>query len=221
MYVVLKNSKIHLFVKNASAMRSSFEGLFSRRKSAAKVKSGALIRQIKQDSEQEFSRLYHVHVQELFNYGMHVCDDPEFVKSCLRELFVHVCDHRDLCEVASIKAYLFGSFRKLLIGKIHTRRFTVRVTNFSRPQVEFKPLTNDDVFADHEVSPFNNEEIIHKLTGRQAEAVFLKFYNLFSYHEVASIMDLKVATIYSLVSGTVETLRQQRRQNSWQTCWRD
>jgi DNA-directed RNA polymerase specialized sigma24 family protein len=220
--VVLKNSKIHLFAKNASAMRSSLERLFSGRKSAAKIKSEVPVRQIKQGSEQEFSRLYHGHVQELFKYGMHVCDDPEFVQSCLRELFVRVWEqHHDLRAVASIKSYLFGSFRKLLNEKIHTRKFTVGVANFSRPQFEFKSLTKDDVFADYKVSPFNNEQVIQRLTGRQAEAVFLKFYNLFSYHEVASIMGLKVATIYSLVSGTVEILHHQRRQNSWQICWRD
>ncbi len=193
-------------------MQSSLEFLFSRRKSAAEVNADALIRNIKQGSERAFSLLYNEHVQELFNYGMHVCDDPGFVKNCLRELFVSVWDQRhDLRVTSSVKSYLFRSFRKLLIEKILTRKFTVRVINFSRPQFKFKLLANDDVFADHVVSPFDSEQIIEGLTGRQAEAVFLKFYNTFSYDEVASIMDLNVPTIYGLVSGAIEILRQRMR----------
>jgi DNA-directed RNA polymerase specialized sigma24 family protein len=148
-------------------------------------------------------------VQELFNYGMHVSDDPDFVRSCLQKLFVHVWQQpHDSDVVPSFKAHLFRSFRKLLIEKILTRKFTVRVTNFSQPQFEFKQLTND-VFWDYGVSPFNNEQIIQGLTGRQAEAVFLKFYNRFSYHEVATIMDINLAAVYNLVSGVVEILRHQ------------
>jgi DNA-directed RNA polymerase specialized sigma24 family protein len=206
--VVLKNSEIHFLAKKASAIWSSLECLFSRRKSTHEVKSDALF-QVKQDSEHEFSQLYHVHVQELFNYGMHVCDDPAFVRSCLQKLFVHVWQQPDESGVVSpSKSHLFRSFRKLLIEKILTRKLTVRVTDFSRPQFEFKQLTND-LFSDYGVSPFNNEQIIQGLTRRQAEAVFLKFYNRFSYREVATIMDINLITVYTLVSGVVEILRHQ------------
>lgn len=193
-------------------MRSSFEFLLSKGKSADEVNEDALIRNIKQDSERAFSWLYNEHVQELFSYGMHVCDDPEFVKNCLQELFVCVWNQRhDLSVAASIKSFLFSSFRKLLIEKILTRKFKVRVSKFCPPQFEFKLLANDDVFAGHVVSRFNNGQIIQGFTGNQAEAVFLKFYITFSYHEVASIMDLKVETTYGLVSGAIEILRQRMR----------
>jgi DNA-directed RNA polymerase specialized sigma24 family protein len=198
-----------MFVKNASAMRSSLECLFSGRKSPAKGKSDAQIRQKKQDSEQQFSRLYHMHVQKLFNYGRHFCDDPEFVKRCLQEFFVRVREEHHLGIACSIRSYLFGSFRKLLIEKIHTRSFTIHVTNFPRTQFEFNPLSNEAVLADHGLSPFSDEQIIQVLTRRQAEVVFLKFNNRFSYHEVASIMDLNVSAVYSLVSGAVEICRRR------------
>lgn len=212
--MVLKNSKIQLFAKNASIMLSSLEFILtiSKRKPAAKVSNEALSRKIRQGSEHEFSRLYNVHVQELFNYGMHTCDDPEFVKSCLQELFMRVWDqHHDLGMATSVKLYLFGSFRKLLIKKIPARKFTVRVSSGSRPKFKFKLLPSDDVFADHEASNFDNEQKIQGITGYQAEALFLKIHTRFSYQEVASVMDLDVSTIYSLVSGAVEILRQQAR----------
>jgi DNA-directed RNA polymerase specialized sigma24 family protein len=200
-------------------MLSSLEFIFSisRRKPAAKVNNEAQSRKIKQGSEHEFSRLYNVHVQELFNYGMHVYDDPEFVKNCLQELFMRVWDqHRDLGPAASVKLYLFGSFRKLLVEKIPARKFTVRVISYSRPQFEFKLLPSDDVFGDHVASNFDNEQKIQGITGRQAEALFLKIHTRFSYHEVASMMDLNVSTIYSLVSRAVEILRQrEKRMSMW------
>jgi DNA-directed RNA polymerase specialized sigma24 family protein len=195
-------------------MLSSLEFIFSssRRKPAAKVNNEALGRKIKQGSEREFSRLYNVHVQELFNYGMHICDDPEFMKSCLQELFVRVWDqHHDLSVAISVKSYLFGSFRKLLSEKIPARNSIVRSITFSRRQFEFKLLPSDDVFGDHVVSNFDNEQKIQGITGRQAEALFLKIHARFSYHEVASVMGLNVSTIYNLVFASVENLRQRMR----------
>jgi RNA polymerase sigma factor (sigma-70 family) len=194
-------------------MQSSFEFLFSERKPEA-VNDDALIRNIKQGSEQAFSCLYNEHVQELFSYGMHVYDDPEFVKNCLQELFVLVWDQRsDLSVAASVKSYLFRTFRKLLIEMIFARnnKFSVRDINFFKPQFGFKRSGNHDVVSDHVVSGIENEQIIQVFTGRQAEAVFLKFYNALSYHEVAFVMDLNEATIYNLVSGAVEILRQPMR----------
>jgi RNA polymerase sigma factor (sigma-70 family) len=190
-------------------MRSSFEFLFSGRKRAA-VNDDALIRNIKQGSEEAFSWLYNEHVQELFNYGMHVCDDPEYVKNCLQELFVRVCDQRyDWSLAASVKSYLFRSFRKLLIEMISIRnKFSVHDIN---PQFGFKPSANYDVAADRLVSAIENEQIIQVFTGRQAEAVFLKFYNTLSYREVGFVMDLNEASIYNLVSGAVEILGQPMR----------
>ena len=194
-------------------MRSSFEFLSSKGKSAAAVNDEALIRNIKQGSEQAFSWLYNEHVQELFSYGMHVCDDPGFVKNCLQELFIRVWDQRhDLSVAASVKSYLFRIFRNLLIEKILALdKFSVRAINFFKPQFGFKPSTNHDVFTDRVVSATENEQRIQVLTGRQAEAVFLKFYNTLSYHEVGFVMDLHEATIYNLISSAVEILRQPMR----------
>lgn len=194
-------------------MRSSLEFLFSKGKSAAEVNDDALIRNIKQGSEQAFSWLYNEYVQELFSYGMHVCDDPEFMKNCLQELFVRVWNQRhDLSVAASVKSYLFRAFRKLLIEMIFSRnKFSGRDINFFKPQFGFKPSANHDVVTDRVVSAIENEQIIQVFTGRQAEAAFLKFYNTLSYHEVGFVMDLNEATIYNLVSGAVEILRQPMR----------
>lgn len=194
-------------------MQSTLEFQFSRRRSTTDIGDAAQIRNIKQGCEQAFSCLYNRHVQELFNYGMHACNDSEVVKNCLQELFVGVWDQRDTLGVAtSVDSYLFRSFRKLLNERILTReKFSVRVINFFQPQFEFKPVADRNVFTDRVVSAIENQQIIQGFTGLQAEAVFLKFYNTLSYHEVASVMDLNVATIYNLVSGAVEILRQRRR----------
>lgn len=187
-------------------MRSSLKFLFSMKKSVAQVDDDALIQKLKQGSKLAFSSLYDEYVQELFNYGMQVCDDAEFVKNCIKELFVHVWTQRhDLSEASSVKSYLFRSFRKLLLEKFLNRRFTVRVINFSRAEFRCRLLANNDVFSDQDLL-VDSEQLIQELAGRQAEALFLKINNRFSYHEVAFVMGLDVSTIYRLVSVSVEIL---------------
>ena len=48
---------------------------------------------------------------------------------------------------------------------------------------------------------------IRSLTKRQREAIFLKFFNELSYHEVASIMEMRVDSVYNLISKTIDILR--------------
>lgn len=149
--------------------------------------------------------LYNVHVQELFDYGMRVCDDQEVVKQCLQELFIHVWDEcPDLRVDTSTRSYLFRSFRKFLHERTPTRTFTSHLVNRARPTFAFKLFANDDVFADQVVSTFADKQRRHTLTDREAEVVFLKFHNKFSHRDVANIMDLDVVIIYNLISAAVE-----------------
>jgi len=50
---------------------------------------------------------------------------------------------------------------------------------------------------------------LQKLTKTQREVIFLKFFNDLTYLEISEIMEMRVDSIYNLVSKTIELLRKK------------
>ena len=171
----------------------------------------ALWSKLRTGNELAFSILYKRYANRLFNYGMHSCKDRDLVKDCLQELFVRLWDKRETLGVAaSVNYYLFKSFRRLLIGRmVANRKFIWPFQNEPSSVFEFIPSVEDSLIRDEQKAHQQRriKDSMHSLTKRQREAIFLKFFNELSYHEVASIMELNVDSVYNLVSKSIEILR--------------
>jgi RNA polymerase sigma factor (sigma-70 family) len=168
----------------------------------------------KKGNELAFSILYKRYVQKLFNYGMNTCKDKDLVLDCLQELFSKLWERREtVSSVGSVSFYLFKSFRRLLIAKIVAgRKFTVLggSGNF-----EFIPSVEQSLI-DEELQTQRADRLKHvikSLSKRQREVLFLKFFNELSYHEVASIMELRVDSVYNLISKAIDVLRRKLPKN--------
>lgn len=144
-------------------------------------------------SELLLSQIYNRYVQQLYNYGMHACNDCEIVKEILQELFVGVRGQREFFVTErTVRFCLFKRFRDLVIR--HCR-----------------VLKSRWLFGNAAAGPTGSErtEIICELSAPQREAILLKVYNEFSYQEVASIMNIKAEYAYTLVAQAVEILRRR------------
>lgn len=183
---------------------------------AASTRSDSLLDEnlwanLKVGNELAFSMLYKRYVNRLYSYGMHSCKDCDLVKDCLQELFARLWSKRETLGVAgSVNYYLFKSFRRLLIGKlIANRKFSLPFRGEPTSVFEFIPPTEDSIIDDeaksHQLAMLKNS--INALTKRQREAIFLKFFNDLSYHEISSIMELRVDSVYNLISKSIDVLR--------------
>lgn len=173
---------------------------------------------LKTGNELAFSVLYKRYVNRLFNYGMHSCNDRDLVKDCLQELFARLWSKRETLGVAgSVNYYLFKSFRRLLIGKlIASRKFKLPFQAEPNSVFEFIPPW-EDVLIEDESKNRKMEMLksgINALSKRQREAIFLKFFNELSYHEVSSIMELRVDSVYNLISKAIDVLRAKLKGSS-------
>lgn len=166
---------------------------------------------LKAGNELAFSLLYRRYVNRLFNYGMHSCKDRDLVKDCLQELFARLWAKRETLGVAgSVNYYLFKSFRRLLIGKlIANRKFKLPFKGDPANVLEFTPSNEDSIIEDEAKSQQFEalKASLNALSKRQREAIFLKFFNELSYHEVSSVMELRVDSVYNLISKAIDVLR--------------
>lgn len=167
----------------------------------------------KKGNDLAFSILYNKYVQRLYSYGMHSCRDKDLVLDCLQELFTLLWDRREkLSEVTCVNYYLFKSFRRLLMNRLTLgRKFLISLNDRDAYGFDFAP-SQEEALIEQEWETERNKKVrdsLHALTKRQREAVFLKFFNQLSYHEVAAIMDLHVDSVYNLISKSIDLLRKK------------
>lgn len=169
----------------------------------------------KQGNELAFTILYKRHVQRLYNYGMHTCRDKELVLDSIQELFTRLWDRREtVSSVGSVTFYLIRSIRRLLLSKIIARKkLSTLLSGNAAAVFEFMPSVEDSIIDNESQKnqAENLQKCIKALSRRQREAIFLKFFNELSYHEVAVIMDLRVDSVYNLISKAIDVLRRKLR----------
>jgi len=174
---------------------------------------------IKEDNELSFSILYKKYTKLLYSYGMQSCRDHDLVMDCLQELFASLWDNRkNSANVYAVNAYLFKSFRRLLVKKLVWRkRFSLSLENKDDRYFEIvlpveHSMENDEFEAERLAKL---SKCMGTLSKRQREALFLKFYSNLGYNDIASIMELQVDSVYNVISKALDCLRYQITTGSW------
>lgn len=166
----------------------------------------------KKGNELALSMLYKKHVQTLYNYGKHTSRDHDLVLDSIQELFSRLWVKREtLASVNSVKLYLFKSFRRTLLRHIIAKRKLLVPFLDQRTAFEFIPSFEHAMIE----GEFKEEQLrklklcIQSLTKTQREVIFLKFFNELTYVEISEIMEMRVESVYNLVSKTIELLRKK------------
>ena len=167
----------------------------------------------KKGNDLAFSILYNKYVHKLYSYGMHTCRNKDLVLDCLQELFTVLWDRREkVSDVTCVNYYLFKSFRRLLMNRLTLgKKFLISLGDRESYGFDFAPST-EELIIEEERNAERNRKLkssLNGLTKRQREAIFLKFFNQLSYHEVAAIMDLHVDSVYNLISKSIDILRKK------------
>jgi RNA polymerase sigma factor (sigma-70 family) len=164
--------------------------------------------EFKKGSESALSRLYQRHESNLYNYGVHTCNDPDLVLDCLQELFSRLWSRRQhMAYVNCVKVYLFKSFQRMLVHElVWNRKFMDKnLTEVSDliPSIE-ETLIKHEL---HTEQASRLRECIRSLTKGQREVILLRYFNNLSYAEISEVMEMQVGSVYNLASKALENLR--------------
>jgi RNA polymerase sigma factor (sigma-70 family) len=170
-----------------------------------------LWRSFRDGSEPAFATLYRTYFYVLYAYGYHIAREEELVKDCIQNLFIELWkSRRNLSDTTSIKFYLLKAMRRKVVQAIRQKTpylSTDDLSDFDDLPVAFSP--EFDLIAD-QTSAEQREKLLHainQLTNRQKEAVVLLYIEGLSYAEVASLMSLKVRSVYNLIHEALEALK--------------
>ncbi len=147
----------------------------------------------------------------LYNYGYKICRDSDTTQDSIQELFIELWKNAArLGDTTSIKYYLFKSLRRKLIRtsvkeeKLMTVRLQQSHMKETSPSPEFL-LIHEQASKDKTTEVFS---LIDRLSKRQREAIFLRYFEELSYEEIADIMQLSSKqSVYNLISKAIDDLK--------------
>lgn len=166
---------------------------------------------VKEGDMEAYAQVYRHFYPALFNYGKKFTGSVEMVEDCIQEIFTQFWIGRaKLANVKELRSYLFVSFRNRLLKAIEQERLLFgEVQDETNYSFELQ-LSADQVMIDKErmyERRVNLRTAIDKLTVRQREAIFLRFYETMSYEEISSILSISTKATYKLVARAISELR--------------
>ena len=166
----------------------------------------------KQGDENAFTILYQKYVRILYSYGKKLLTDEEAVEDMIQDLFIDLWQSREkLADVESPKFYLFRSLRR----RIHKSQLGNHTVNqrwdFVDDRIHPVTLPKEYEIIEAENTQKQKDELnvwLKNLPVRQYEVLMLKFYQDFSYEEIAEILTINEQSVRNLLQRAVLKLRQ-------------
>lgn len=164
---------------------------------------------LKNSDELEWKSLFRQHAEFLYAYGMKFAHNEDLVKDTIQELFIAIYEKRNLLnEPTSIRAYLCMSLRNRLINEFKKNASVL----LEEGDYSFQ-LYIDDENADEEEKQYKKiQNLLNKLTNRQREAVYLKYFKGLSNEEIACALGVNKQSVANLLS---EAIRQMKKDASF------
>jgi RNA polymerase sigma factor (sigma-70 family) len=159
-------------------------------------------------SSDAYATLYNRFASPLYSYGMKFTRDVTLVEDAIHDVFCTLWTSRErLSQPPSVKNYLFKSFRNSLYKKLNRPVWLVNDEQSLDFHFEWaideKLSQNEDLlWAKKQV-----EQAMEKLTSRQREIIYYRFYQALEFEEIADIMNMQVRATYKLNARALETLR--------------
>ncbi|QMU29059.1 RNA polymerase sigma factor [Adhaeribacter radiodurans] len=164
----------------------------------------------KNGDKKALSFIYQATVKSLFNYGQKFIPDKEIVADLIQDLFVELWNQRErLSNTTSIKYFLLKSLRYKIFRYLK-RNKDVFIKNGISDDYNFELVFShehkliEDGFAEEQKKKL--ALALTKLSKRQKEAIYLRYYNNLSYPEIASLMLLSEQSSYNLISKALKVL---------------
>lgn len=157
-----------------------------------------------------FSTLFKTYYSPLHNYGLKISGNASLTEDCLQSFFVYLYDnHKNLAGITHVKSYLFVSFRRALLKHLKKeRKFTTYDEVFERSDVfAFSP---EELMVEQEFTAIRVHtltEMLNKLSPRERESIYLKYYSNLSTSEISEVMHISYQSVLNTLQKAFSKLR--------------
>ncbi|APZ44831.1 hypothetical protein BW723_00350 [Polaribacter reichenbachii] len=146
-----------------------------------------------------FRKIYNFHYQMMYNFGLRYIDSNE-VTDCVHDTFLNIIHYKDsISEITNVKAYLFKSLRNQIYKVKKSKKIEFDLIDGTVAYQE------DD--TDKEKVLNELKLLIEKLSPREKELIYLKYFQGFNNFEISELLDVKYQTVRNILAGAIKKLR--------------
>lgn len=153
-----------------------------------------------------FATLFRRHYDALYRYGGKFIDNPGQLEDSIQELFVELWQSQSRIPVISVRAYLFKSLKYKLLKTYRRRRNLFPIGDY---QGVFEWSHEDQLIAG-ERDAENSKKVLgalNRLSNRQKEIVYLKYFQNLSYEEISVVMNINYQVARNLLYQAIKSLK--------------
>lgn len=159
-----------------------------------------------------FSVLFTRHYQVLYSYGLKISQDENLTKECIQETFVYIWSGRTgLPEVTAVKPYLFTILRRRLYNaKQLAAKQLLQDGKYQNYEFDIV-ISHEDFLVQQHLSDYKQiklKEALMKLSPRQKEVIYLRFFDGLSCEAIAEITAVKYQSVVNLIHEAIKKLRE-------------
>jgi len=165
----------------------------------------------REGSETALRRMMQQYYGPMLNYGSKFSKNHAFVKDCIQDVFIALWQYREsLATPQSLKAYLLTSLRrKIFSNRPGTGLVLLNEDPSDQELFAFEPSPEASVIEEESlaVQCVVVAGLLEKLSDRQREVIYLKFYQGLDRDEIAGIMGLSHQSVSNLLQKAIHSLR--------------
>ena len=154
--------------------------------------------------------IFRQYFPELVAYGTKIIASDDLVKDHIQELFIRLWEKRShLGVVLNVKVYLLISLKNDLLQTIksnHRNQSGLDVPN------NLFVISSEDFIIEKEQETELAKRVaacLEKLTARQREVIYLRFYLNLDFPNLAEVMEMNVQSVRNLLFRTLEKMRKE------------
>jgi len=162
------------------------------------------------DGDREaFGNIFRQYFTDLLAYGMKIISSDDLVKDHIQELFIRLWEKRSQLDVVrSVKAYLLISLKHDLLQS--TRNSWKNVPNLIENSLFVISFEDFLIEKEKEIALAKLvASCLEKLTVRQREVIYLRFYHNLDFPQLAEVMEMNVQSVRNLLFRTLEKIRKE------------
>ena len=157
--------------------------------------------------------IFRLFFDDLYNYGMRLTRSSEIVEDSLQDMFLKLWKNRsNLRIIDNIKPYLFKALRRHIISNLKWGNHFVNYDE--EPEELFRiEFSYEDFLINSHVNQDMRENLIkalNKLTKRQREAIYLRYFEELEFESISEIMSMKVQSVRNSIHRGLVTLREMK-----------
>ncbi len=159
-------------------------------------------------NREALGNIFRLYFEDMVAYGMKIVPSEDTVKDHIQELFVRLWEKWfQLVPVRNVKVYLLICVKNDLL---QTSRNNASAKNKLPDEADQFSISVEDFLIEKEEDTALAWKIassLEKLTARQREVIYLRFYHNMDFPQLAEMMEMNVQSVRNLLFRALEKIR--------------